>query len=78
MRLTAVLLLGLAAAKHHHKDHALVQKPATGEATKILAQAKEGLADLEKNDASLSDMLQFSKVIANGKTVDEAVEEEKL
>jgi len=37
-----------------------VQQPAaapSGEAQAILAKAKEGIANLEQNDASLSDML---------------------
>jgi len=35
------------------------------------------LKDLQADDASLSDMYQFSKAIANGKTAKEVVAEEQ-
>lgn len=49
---------------------------ATKEAEAITAKADEGLKTLDDNDASLSDMLSFSKAIANGKTAQEALVEE--
>jgi hypothetical protein len=60
--------------KHHSKDKkedkaadeakAAAQKKESEEAKKITGEATQGLATLEKDDASLSDMLSFSKVIA--------------
>ena len=47
------------------------------EAKEITKNAKEGLAELEKDDASVSDMLSFSKAVASGKTAAEAVTDEE-
>ena len=60
--------------KHHSKDKkedkaadeakAATQKKESEEAKKITGEATQGLATLEKDDASLSDMLSFSKEVA--------------
>ena len=71
------------AAKHHHKhkEHkdtkedkaaaeakAAADKKESDEAKNIKDNATQGLASLEKDDASLSDMLSFSKEVASTKT----------
>ena len=53
------------------------QKADNKEAAEITAKADTGLKNLQDNDASLSDMLSFSKAIAQGKTAQEALEEEQ-
>ena len=76
----------MASRHHHHKHHHSKEekldeeKKAEGakEAAEISEKAQNGLQNLEQQDASLSDMLAFSKAISNGKTAQEAaVEEEK-
>ena len=78
-----------AAHKHHkhHKDKkedkaadeakAVAQKKESEEAKNITSDATQGLATLEKDDASLSDMLSFSKQVANTKTQQQLEEEEQ-
>lgn len=64
--------------KHHHnKEEKLEKAEAVKEANAITAKADNGLQALEQQDASLSDMLAFSKAISNGKTAQEAAEEEE-
>ena len=47
------------------------------ESDQITEKAATGLKQLSAEDASLSDMYTFSKVIANGKTANEALKEEQ-
>ena len=49
------------------KENVQVEQTAK-EAQEITNKATSGLKNLEDNDASLSDMLSFSKAIAQGKT----------
>lgn len=77
------------AAHKHHKHHehkkdekaedpakSLAQKKEAEEAKHISEDANKGLENLEKDDASLSDMLSFSKQVANTKTQKQLEEEE--
>ena len=43
----------------------------------MAVKAEEGMKEMAKEDASLSDMYTFSKVIANGKTPAQELAEEK-
>jgi hypothetical protein len=69
--------------KHSHikKDKNAVQTEtnhiASVEAKKITETADSSLKVLEKDDASLSDMLSLSKEIASGKTADQEANEAK-
>ena len=53
----------------------VVTKPS--EASQIAQKAQEGLQSLESDDASIQDMLSFSKEIANGKTSQQVLAEAK-
>ena len=77
------------AAHKHHKHHehkkdekaedpakSLAQKKEAEEAKVISEDANKGLENLEKDDASLSDMLSFSKQVASTKTQKQLEEEE--
>ena len=68
--------------KKHHSDQSLVDAEDEGnvvakkEAAIITSTVNHKLDQMDASDASLSDMYMFSKVIANGKTVEEAKAEE--
>ena len=47
------------------------------EAQEITKKADDGLQALQQQDASLSDMLAFSKAISTGKTAQEVADEEE-
>lgn len=78
------------AAHKHHKHHehkekedpkeaeakSLAQKKQAEEAKVISDDANKGLENLEKDDASLSDMLSFSKQVAGTKTQQDLEAEE--
>lgn len=51
--------------------------PPSAEAKEILEKADKGLKSLESDDASLSDMLTFSKQIQTGKTAEQEAKEKK-
>jgi hypothetical protein len=69
--------------KRHHSDDSLVDASdvanvvAKKEAAIITSTVNHKLDQMDASDASLSDMYMFSKVIANGKTVEEAKAEEE-
>ena len=69
------LLLNNAEAVELAKKKTKAQKK--DEAKEITNKAQQGLAELEKDDASISDMLSFSKAVASGKTAAEVVTEEE-
>lgn len=75
------------AIHHHHHiiSNELLQQGDTyakggaktnGEAKVIEEKASAGLKELESEDASLSDMMQFSKAVASGKSAADMIEEE--
>lgn len=66
--------------KHHNDDELVVEEDnsiAKKEAAIITNTVNHKLDQMDASDASLSDMYMFSKVIANGKTVEEAKKEEE-
>ena len=68
-----VCLIGMTGAHHLSKKHAKNNK----EAEDITDKAKQGLAELESSDASISDMLSFSKSVATGKSANEMMTEQE-